>query len=143
MTLQSPKSLNSVRKKVREKKGIKNVRLGMPKYKFRQPCVECGELSRNGSRCEKHQRKIDGERDAVRNARKKLTGQYSGDYQKRAREVRRLRNGVGCVVRARGGTILGRPTTLSLVILIRRCFQRTVAATLPEATGFDDSVKVS
>lgn len=88
MTLQSPKSLNSVRKKVREKKGIKNVRLGMPKYKFRQPCVECGELSRNGSRCEKHQRKIDGERDAVRNARKKLTGQYSGDYQKRAREVR-------------------------------------------------------
>lgn len=60
----------------------------MPKYKFRQPCIDCGELTRNGSRCEKHQRKIDGERDSVRNARKKMTGQYSGDYQKRAREVR-------------------------------------------------------
>lgn len=56
--------------------------------KFMQPCLECGKLSRNGSRCEAHQRVKEKQWDAPKAARKKATGQYSGDYRRKARQVR-------------------------------------------------------
>lgn len=56
--------------------------------KFMQPCLDCGKLSRNGSRCEAHQRLKEREWDAPKAARKKATGQYSGDYRRRAQQIR-------------------------------------------------------
>lgn len=56
--------------------------------RFQQPCLDCGKLSRNGSRCETHQRQKEAEWDRPKAARKKATGQYSGDYKKRARIIR-------------------------------------------------------
>lgn len=57
-------------------------------FKFNQPCLDCGKLTRNGSRCEAHQRRKEAEWDAVKADRKRSTGQYSGDYKKRAKFVR-------------------------------------------------------
>lgn len=51
---------------------------------FARPCLECGVLSRNGTRCEKHQGII----DAKTNARKAERIHYKGDYRARAKAVR-------------------------------------------------------
>lgn len=56
--------------------------------RFMQPCLDCGKLSRNGSRCELHQRVKEAEWDRPKAARKKATGQYSGSYRRKARQVR-------------------------------------------------------
>jgi len=56
--------------------------------RFAQPCLDCGKLSKNGPRCEAHQRAKSSEWDAPKAARKRATGQYAGDYRKRARQVR-------------------------------------------------------
>ena len=56
--------------------------------RFMQPCLDCGKLSRNGSRCELHQRRKEKEWDAPKAMRKKATGQYSGDYRRRAAQIR-------------------------------------------------------
>lgn len=56
--------------------------------KFMRPCLDCGKLSRNGSRCETHQRVKNAEWDVARASRKRATGQYAGDYKKRAKAVR-------------------------------------------------------
>ena len=55
--------------------------------KFRKPCLDCGELS-FGNRCPIHQKRVDDLAEARRASVKKLTGQYSGDYKKRAKAVR-------------------------------------------------------
>ena len=55
---------------------------------FRQPCLDCGRVTRNGSRCPEHQQSRDRYTDMAKAARKKATGQYSGDYRKRAKAVR-------------------------------------------------------
>lgn len=55
---------------------------------FLRPCVECGKLSRGGSRCELHQKIVDARHEERRRNRKLATGQYSGDYKVRAKIVR-------------------------------------------------------
>lgn len=57
--------------------------------KFPVPCLDCQMLTKNDeSRCDVHQKRVD-ELAAIRRAGvKKATGQYSGDYKKRAKEVR-------------------------------------------------------
>ena len=58
----------------------------MKGYNFRAPCLVCGKLTRGANRCEDHQ---PPKRDySVRNAKKRETGQYSGDYRRRAKMVR-------------------------------------------------------
>lgn len=56
--------------------------------RFMQPCLDCGKLSRNGSRCDAHQKVKKKQWDAPKAARKRATGQYGGDYRKRARLIR-------------------------------------------------------
>lgn len=55
---------------------------------FARPCIDCGKLTRTGSRCEVHRARKEAEWDAVKASRKKQTGQYSGDYRRRAKQVR-------------------------------------------------------
>lgn len=52
--------------------------------RFNVPCLDCGQLSRNGSRCERCQ----GVVDARTNERKQQRQHYKGDYSKRAKAVR-------------------------------------------------------
>ena len=57
--------------------------------RFPIPCIECHELTRlDSGRCEKHNAEHEAMRDLRRRQIKKATGQYSGDYRKRAKEVR-------------------------------------------------------
>lgn len=57
--------------------------------RFAIPCVECGILTRNeGARCDKHKTEYENQRELRRRLVKKATGQYSGDYKKRAKLVR-------------------------------------------------------
>jgi len=55
---------------------------------FMRPCVQCGKLSRNGTRCEV----CDAPRVAAEKARqanrKRHRPQYNSDYRKRAKAVR-------------------------------------------------------
>lgn len=62
----------------------------MAGHKFRQPCIDCGALTRYGSRCETHQAAVNQYADYKKAERKRATGQYSGDYRKRAKEVREM-----------------------------------------------------
>ena len=57
-------------------------------HKFKQPCMDCGKLTRHGSRGEEHSAAVNKYADFKKAERKRLTGQYSGDYRKRAKEVR-------------------------------------------------------
>jgi hypothetical protein len=59
---------------------------------FRQPCLDCGRVTRNGSRCPEHQQSRDRYVDMAKAARKRATGQYAGDYRKRAQAVRETAN---------------------------------------------------
>lgn len=56
--------------------------------KFKRPCLDCGELTFNSSRCDVHQERIEQLMNIRKAQRKKESGQYSGDYRKRAKEVR-------------------------------------------------------
>jgi hypothetical protein len=56
--------------------------------RFPKPCLDCGELTTGGNRCEKHEHLVQQLHEAKRAAIKKQTGQYSGDYRKRAKLVR-------------------------------------------------------
>ena len=56
--------------------------------KFQRPCLDCGKLSRNGSRCELHAKQKEAQWDLARRARKESTGQYGGDYKRRAKWIR-------------------------------------------------------
>ena len=57
--------------------------------RFAIPCVTCGVLTRlDGTRCDTHQKEYDADRELRRALVKKATGQYSGDYKKRAKAVR-------------------------------------------------------
>lgn len=58
----------------------------MKGYNFRAPCIVCGALTRGANRCEQH--KLPPRDRTAREIKKKLTGQYSGDYRKRAKLVR-------------------------------------------------------
>lgn len=56
--------------------------------RFAQPCLDCGKVTRNGARCPKHAAVKEAQWDAPKAARKRATGQYAGDYRKRARLIR-------------------------------------------------------
>ena len=67
--------------------------------KFPKPCLECGKLTTGGSRCEQHEREKWEIHNATRNQRNRFTPKkfrpgYTGDYAKRAAEVRK--NAVYC-----------------------------------------------
>ena len=51
---------------------------------FAKPCLDCGELTRTGNRCEKHQSII----DAKVNARKAQRTLYDSDYRKQAKLIK-------------------------------------------------------
>jgi hypothetical protein len=55
---------------------------------YAKPCLDCGRLTKGGSRCETHQKMIEQRLEAKRAERKRETGQYAGDYRKRAKQVR-------------------------------------------------------
>lgn len=57
--------------------------------RFAIPCASCGQLTKNdGALCSAHKREADAQHALRRALVKKLTGQYSGDYRKRAKLVR-------------------------------------------------------
>ena len=51
---------------------------------FQRPCLECGQLTRLGSRCEKHQAIV----DAKVNARKAQRTLYDSDHKKQAKIIK-------------------------------------------------------
>ena len=55
--------------------------------RFPKPCRVCGQLSL-GNLCQPHQADEDRLHNMKRDLIKKQTGQYSGDYRKRAAQVR-------------------------------------------------------
>jgi hypothetical protein len=52
--------------------------------RFQKPCLDCGELTRLGSRCEKHQAII----DSKVNARKAQRTLYDSSYKKQAKLIK-------------------------------------------------------
>lgn len=56
--------------------------------RFPKPCIVCGTLTRGGTRCDYHQQQVDELHELKRAQIKKATGQYSGQYRKRAKQVR-------------------------------------------------------
>jgi hypothetical protein len=55
---------------------------------FPRPCIECGKLTDSGNRCMFHKGIYDQMLDLKRRERKAKSGQYSGTYKARAKEVR-------------------------------------------------------
>jgi hypothetical protein len=59
---------------------------------FPKPCIECGRLSLGDTRCEEHRLERIRIREALRDNRqrspKPYRAHYTGDYAKRARQVR-------------------------------------------------------
>lgn len=51
---------------------------------FAKPCLDCGQLTRTGNRCEKHQSII----DSKVNARKAQRTLYDADYKKQAKLIK-------------------------------------------------------
>ncbi len=56
--------------------------------RFRKPCLDCGELTDGGNRCEVHQRRVDELAEMRRALIKKTLNTYGGDYKRRAKQVR-------------------------------------------------------
>jgi hypothetical protein len=56
--------------------------------KLNQPCLDCGVLTTNGSRCPTHAQRTNAKWAAQRAATKQQTGQYSGAYQRLAKIIR-------------------------------------------------------
>jgi 5-methylcytosine-specific restriction endonuclease McrA len=53
-----------------------------------EPCLTCGTLSTNGSRCELHAYQVERARNSQRAQTKRRTGQYSGAYKRLSKIVR-------------------------------------------------------
>lgn len=56
--------------------------------KLREPCLTCGTLTTNGSRCPLHAQQTQARWAAKRQETKQQTGQYAGAYKRLARIVR-------------------------------------------------------
>ena len=54
-----------------------------------EPCLTCGRLSTNGSRCPVHAQAKEAQWESMRQARKDETKQYAGSYRRLASIVRR------------------------------------------------------
>jgi hypothetical protein len=55
---------------------------------FPRPCSTCGVLTRGANKCDKHMAEMMAVVEAKRRLRKLNSGQYSGDYKARAKQVR-------------------------------------------------------
>lgn len=55
---------------------------------FPSPCVDCGQLTRNGTRCEQHDAQRKAARDATRVRPNRRALYDNPDYRKRAKAVR-------------------------------------------------------
>ena len=53
--------------------------------RFKRPCLDCGVLTDSGNRCPQHQSAFQAKLDERRKPNRK---HYSGDYPKRAKQVR-------------------------------------------------------
>lgn len=53
-----------------------------------EPCLTCGRLSTNGSRCEAHAYEVEKARNSKRAQTKRETGQYGGAYKRLSKIVR-------------------------------------------------------
>ena len=60
---------------------------------FKRPCINCGTLVEKGNRCQEHQSQYIAKLDE---RRKPNRTHYSGDYRKRAKQVRKylIYNGI-------------------------------------------------
>ena len=56
--------------------------------RFLKPCLDCGVLVRGANRCGYHQGLVNVLHDMKRAAVKKDSGQYSGQYRSKAKQVR-------------------------------------------------------
>jgi hypothetical protein len=56
--------------------------------RFPKPCLDCGKLTTGNNRCDQHENLVKQLHNSKRAVVKKQTGQYSGDYRKRAKLVR-------------------------------------------------------
>ena len=56
--------------------------------RFPKPCLDCGILTFGASRCDVHQNLVEQIHNAKRATVKRETGQYAGNYRKRAKLVR-------------------------------------------------------
>lgn len=56
--------------------------------RFPKPCAVCGVLTSGGNRCDYHENLVKQLHEIKRAEVKKRTGQYSGDYRRRAAQVR-------------------------------------------------------
>lgn len=56
--------------------------------RFPKPCLDCGELTTGGNRCDEHEYLVQQLHNVKRAAVKKATGQYSGSYRARAKLIR-------------------------------------------------------
>lgn len=73
---------------------------------FPRPCSTCGKLTSGANKCDKHMAEMMAVVEAKRRLRKQNSGQYSGDYRKRAKVVRD--NAVMCHI-CKEGFRLGDP----------------------------------
>ena len=62
--------------------------------KFPIPCLDCGKLSIAGNRCPDCAKRVSDLHEVKRASTKKVTGQYSGAYKRKAAEVRK--NAIQC-----------------------------------------------
>jgi hypothetical protein len=56
--------------------------------RFPKPCLDCGQLTTGGNRCQVHQNLVNQIHEVKRATVKKASGQYSGSYKRRAAQVR-------------------------------------------------------
>ena len=56
--------------------------------RFPKPCLDCGQLTTGGNRCDDHQNLVKQLHEIKRANVKRATGQYSGSYRARAAQVR-------------------------------------------------------
>jgi hypothetical protein len=105
--------------------------------RFPKPCLDCGELTSGSNRCVTHENLVTDLHNAKRAAIKKMTGQYSGDYRKRAKLVRET--ALVCHL-CNGGARFSDPwllitLTLGNLVLMRYCYQHIKAVTKSVATN--------
>ena len=56
--------------------------------RFPKPCLDCGQLTSGGNRCDYHQNLVAQLHEIKRATVKRESGQYSGSYKRRAALVR-------------------------------------------------------
>lgn len=57
-------------------------------FRFQRPCEKCGRLTANGFLCDFHRAEANTRKNLADRERKIRSGQYSGSYKTRAKQVR-------------------------------------------------------